>query len=382
MISRAALFILGILVLAACSPQENRSNVRRLSADHLVQSLRAPEVAKLPPVPEVSTDAECAARIRQIMCVSNLTAMEYDTKCDIHAVTADQVAFMTSVMKALPPFQRKVMCHVNRIQVQDRVASIAYAMNITDEGGVVLGSMIGVRGEVLRGALERDIYTWKEQLNFGLTDAKDKDMRVSPEGPRVLDWVGEDPRLRLGIFIHEINHLIDFINQANSPIQGCLPSSVNTSWLNCMVDDDSFTRLSWGDVVTVSLDLTAPAPRPWIAQFPLLANLCYYWCTPGQKLELARMYDLYQDLARSTFVTAYSSANYSEDFAEVAMYWTLMKQKIPFTYRIVDPKGLTLFDGERQLRSNPLREKRQWLERFFNRRDLKYRVLPPAKSIR
>lgn len=371
------LILLCPLLFAACTEHKKSPQIERISPDFIVQTLGEDTPTNF------EVDPDCDAQMAKALCVSDSAELGYDQNCSFEKVTLEQLAALRGVTRELPPFHKKVMCHLSRIQIQDGIFSIAYATGIRDSSRKPIGNMIGLRAEVLdKKIAHRDLLSWKEQLNFGLTDPKDPERKYSPDGIRVVEELPEGYSAYMPSIIHELNHLIDFMNAANDVDWNECTDDPNDAHLSyCKHTESSFARLSWGEHSVILSRLPGetnedlekvPYPAPvWTAQWPLVGKLCFYYCTATQPLDA--IVPTYTELGKTNFTTSYSSQSEMEDFAEAATYYALHEIGIPFRYKIVNAQGQVYFDGYQHFLSDTVKTKREWLKDFFAK-DLSYSI--------
>lgn len=320
------------------------------------------------------------------LCVSESDELGYDKNCSVEKVTSEQLEVLQDIVKELPPFHKKVMCNLSRIQIQDKIFSIAYATVVKNADNKRIGNMIGIRAEVLaKNSIQSDLLSWKEQLNFGLSDPKDPERKVSARGIYVLETLPKGYSFYLPIVVHELNHLIDFMNRANDvDLNYCTEDPNERHIAYCKVPESSFSRISWGELAVVfnqfpedtDEDLNkVQVPVPvWAKQWPFVGKLCFYYCTETQSVD--SIASIYAELEKTNFMTSYSSQSEIEDFAEAATYYAFYEMGIPFHYKIINARGQVYFDGYKHFLSDTVKTKRDWLKEFFSR-DLSYRVYLP-----
>ncbi len=373
------LFVFG---LVGCS--ENKTSTLRgpvhLSADVTVHQLSAQEKSPfLSRKIQLDQNTSCEDRIAKMVCLSKNTQADFDRDCEFGHVPAGVIQKLQKIMEELPPVHRKVFCHLDRIQLHQNIFSIGYATQVQDEWGMPAGYMFGMREDVLNGS-GKDYFSWKEQLNFGLSDPHDDKARVSPEGPTVqVEMNSANPTL-LYVMTHELSHIVDMLNGAdNIDYDKCQTSPVHNYWKDCPVPSTAFNSISWGPHMTViddSQDVDwnhAEMPDNkyfWSASHPLYAKFCFYFCG-GKTLPPNDVQASYQELQNSTFLTSYSTSSPMEDFAEASALWALGDSGRDLGIVVKDKAGIALFDSRQQMLNPELQSKLKWLHEFYNRGNLK-----------
>lgn len=369
-------FLLCTLLISACTKSPNYSQVKLISPDFAIQTLEKENLS-------FEIDPDCESQMAKALCVSESEELEYDENCSVEKVSKEQLEALKRIVNELPSFHKKVMCNLSHIQIQDKIYSIAYATVVRNTDKKVLGNMIGVRSEVLSGSSnQKDLLSWKEQLNFGLSDPKDPERKVSARGIYVSESLPKEYSTYLPTIIHELNHLIDFMNSANDiDFSNCTDDPNERHISYCRVPETSFSRLSWDELSPIFIQFPEDTeddlnkvqfPNPtWVEQWPLVGKLCFYNCKETQSVD--SISSVYAELEKSNFTTSYSTQSEMEDFAEAATYYALYQVGIPFHYKIFNAEGQVYFDGYEHFLSDPVKTKREWLNDFF-RRDLSYRV--------
>lgn len=110
----------------------------------------------------------------------------------------------------------------------------------------------------------------------------------------------------------------------------------------------------------------------WEKDAPVLRQRCYYNGDPKSTVDPAQIGEFYAELNRSDFFTSYSTSTILEDFADSTTVWTLLKDEYDFTYKIFDSYGTQVFDVHEAFASDRTKKKREWLDAYFARKDLKF----------
>ncbi len=291
--------------------------------------------------------------------------MEFDLSCKKIDVTPDLSDLVDDLVDHVPGHQKEVLCKLDRIQLQSNLFSIGYAAVMTDDKGQP-GTIVGLRASALKG----DPLSWKEQLNFGLVNAADRDFHISATGPKVkLEVRGARNSLMVYVMTHELSHIIDHLNNVTRE-DNC--TRINPTEDSCVLDADSYAALSWPNPATViDEDDSVQHPhdiRPLelLAKYPYIKNTCYYYCVGPAILGEAKA--IYDQIMMTSFFTPYSTINSYEDFAEASAVYLL---RDVLTFEIVGSDGKVLFDAKQVIANKSSEMKLQWLKQFYERSDLK-----------
>ncbi len=225
----ASFFVMG------CSAQKQAPRLQMLAPDFAIETLESPNPDDLQVL------ENCDDQIKKALCVSSSEEMGYDPKCSKELVSETQVSSVIKIKNQLPTFHQKVFCHLARIQIQDNIFSIAYAtaLRSSTERGKFIGTMIGLKPSVINPDIkEGDMYSWKEQLNFGLTDPKDATRTPNPIGPKATE-IATDRVAHFATIVHELNHIIDILNQANNKNYDSCDFPENSRFGSCDIDESS-----------------------------------------------------------------------------------------------------------------------------------------------
>ena len=74
-----------------------------------------------------AVDPDCNTQLARALCLSDYDDMGIDSQCSNEKVTPEQIAALIELKDSLPPFHKKVMCSLGRVQIQKNIFSIAYA---------------------------------------------------------------------------------------------------------------------------------------------------------------------------------------------------------------------------------------------------------------
>lgn len=370
---RLSLALVMLALLPACSQKNDAVKTTRLGPDVAAAYLTTDQAAAILKA-QPSADADCAEHIKQVACYSETGQMDPDMKCG--AVPANLFVRLPDLIEALPPFHKKVFCNINRLQIDPSIFSIGYATFLyKEENGhhVPIGTMIGVRADAISGNTPYDLWSWKEQLNFGLSKPADPRYVLSPAGPRIrASLAGTTMPLVAHVFVHEVSHLIDFLNTANR--EDCTAAGdAHPYIITCKSMPGSFGELSWPASYSFKEDGSDWPAKEYRDMYPWLSQLCYYGCE--KTIPPSNIADVYGELARSSFMSPYSSSSAMEDFAEASTFSRMAPAG--FVFQVVGPDQTVLFDLAKDWDSTRLAAKRKWLDAFYALPDLRYKVESP-----
>ena len=364
------LIFLASVVAAGCSANSTNTSLSiRVSNDvvtSIVGAADAKDLTEATATDDSLTDQTCIEHIKRVTCLSAEKYSGFDPKCAADEVTVDMLAKIPEIVGQLPPLHRKVFCNIGRLQIQPAIESMAYAGQIlNDENTKMIGLMVGVRADAIEGKkANTDIFSWKEQLNFGLSKMNDRLYTLSPFGPKVVEGIsGSNLSLVLYVITHEVTHLIDFINLANHTNY----THEGDTWV-ANEFPDSFALLSWPAKYKI---MQADGQMPeWVVMSPILSQFCFYSCT--KTIPVKNMKLTYDALKNSSFMTSYSTSSQMEDFADSSAMYLLGPKG--FEYKIVGPDGELFFSSNTAWENPNLDVKKLWLKNFYARTDLKFRV--------
>lgn len=284
----------------------------------------------------VRAAADCRANIARALCLVDPAPEGGDLAQDRPCLPGGEAyaPYFESLHDAFPAHLQKMFCHLHRIYIEKEFIGSAYGGLFKDPQHPerTVGGVLGVRRSLLDPAISLSRWAgWKEQLHFG-TDASE--VKVEPGLPHVSTSLGDGVTSMLYFLVaHEFGHIFDFENGLN--------------------DGGSWQALSWR-----SFDVPLPEN-----EFPLRKDLCFYFCK-GSFIAAERQDELYRDLAKTNFISAYATRYAAEDFADTLAYYTLLTEKAPL-YRVITASGRVYAPVER-LRADPrLESKRRYLERFL-----------------
>lgn len=251
-----------------------------------------------------------------------------------------------------PPVLQKVFCSLNHLYIEKNFFGTAYAGLGRDKEGRPNGAIMGIRQSVIDENLDLPSWaSWKEQLSFGgVADS----YTVSPDLPIISSRSTTTAQDFLYFVIaHEFGHILDFANDVNKVI------SCDEDSDECEMHEESWGALSW---------ITSLRPRPE-NEFANRRGLCFYWCN-GSSLKKADVPQIYRDLNRSNFISLYATTQPWDDFADSLAYISMQKN-LRTVYQIDTRQG-DVYDVMERLNAPTFQAKREYLENFLKRSDLKY----------
>lgn len=374
LILASSIIFFGLVNLSCSQKSAITVHNRNLSHDLIISTVSGKNTIDVFNKSSITEDQDCLEHIKSVTCFSDKEQGGLDTNCSSKELSQEIVFKISDLIETLPSFHQRVFCHINRLQLHTKISSIAYASFIEDEKGNILGNMIGIRLDAIKNGSGNNLFSWKEQLNYGLSKHDDPNYTISNQGPQILLEIPQVKEFLLfDVIVHEVSHLIDFMNEANSEDCGELPEN-GKKRVTCKPRDNSFSKISW-PVYSFLSDGSDWPPKEFKGLYPWLSKLCYYDCQ--EYISPSNITDVYNELSRSKFVSAYSSRNMREDFAEASTAFVLKSRG--FQYKVVLGDNDTLFDLDQNWEAENLKGKRKWLEDFYSRSDLKYQIGSPSK---
>lgn len=327
----------------------------------------------------------CRERIEGLLCRVSPVKLGQENRpreClpggDLHA----GARALEKIYDVFPPVLQKVFCSLSVIYLEDDFLGTAYA-GLSDNSDKP-SAVLGVRSSLLlKPASEiismSDWITWKEQLSFGGNKTV---------GPHREDLVRVDVNMNTGgasdflyyVIAHEFGHVIDFANKVNDFDCGGLSEAGEP----CYPAINSWSEFSWASMLK---DYEPTPTDPWgllgytlvpRAQFEHRESLCFYACPEGAG-EPRYMKALYDGLQKSNLITTYASTNPWDDFAESVAFYAGTRYT-QMSYVVSLPSGESYDLSEKYKNSESMLSKRQWIESFFERKDLKYPGISQAQS--
>lgn len=271
----------------------------------------------------------------------------------------------------LPEIQKRVFCEITRIQIHDQLRSVAFASVILDENRQPTGNVIGIKLQALLADKNSDIFSWKEQLSFGLSDPHDPYFTTNPKGPKVKIRIEKvkNPEL-FYVLVHEINHLLDFMNSATG--FDCRQSrGFLTQGYYCQLRANSYGTLSFPSYFTI--DEKSNAFFDLKEMYPLLSKFCFYDCQ--EFISPSDMGLVYKKLKESDFISTYSITHMAEDFADFGTVYLLHTMNLRYDLKIYNEQDQVLYDQTKHFfdpLNQKMRIKKQWVQNFFDQKNLKY----------
>ncbi|WP_374027832.1 hypothetical protein ACES2J_01110 [Bdellovibrio bacteriovorus] len=276
----------------------------------------------------------CRARLKEITCIVNpIQDPKESRRCQ--PGSESMAPAIERIYDVLPAKLQQTFCSMTVLFIENDTEVLGYAGVLTwDANREPQGSFMGIRRTLVEQNYDAtSVLGWKEQKAFGL---KAPPFVHLPEGPRTSIVLPSSLSALHYVIVHELGHILDFANRANSPEPG------------------SWTALSWETPEKPKDDQT----------FPLWSKLCFYDCK--EQLGVADMEDFYRQLAPTDFITTYAAVSPWEDFAE-SLTFHVMAEHADFEYQIQTP--FATYDLKKKW--DGLGMKKIWMQDFLNR-DLKY----------
>ena len=297
---------------------------------------------------------DCRANIAKVVCV--VDPVQEGTSPNQRLCIGDASAYaqmFEDLYDQYPPALQKMFCSLRHIYIERQFFGTAYAGSVVDENfKPVGGALMGIRKSVLDERLNLTTWaSWKEQLSFGgITDS----YIASPNLPTVQTSSATNTNDFLYFVVaHEFGHIFDFANKLN------YSENCQNPWEeNCKMASDSWGALSWE---------TTNQPHAE-NEFPHRRDLCFYACN-GNTINPADTNEVYAGMARTNFLSTYAAVQPWDDFADSLGYYVIEKRG--GTYALNTGAGAT-YDIMEKLRSDLFRTKREYIERFLDRKDIVY----------
>jgi hypothetical protein len=247
-----------------------------------------------------------------------------------------------------PAVLQAMFCSLEKIYVEKQFFGTAYAgLNENKDAAIM-----GIRQSVLDENLDLSRWaSWKEQLSFG--GPKDSYGQL-PNLPAIAsaNHLATNDFLYF-VVAHEFGHMFDFANDLNRT------KNCNSETWECEMEAEGWGSFSW------HTSRKAKGPN----EFSLRPSLCFYSCeTPLAQQQVA---EAYLGLLNSNFLSLYAATNPWDDFADSLAYHVLLQSE-GSSYRIDLRQGGIVLDIKARLQSSAFASKRQYLENFLQRTDLKY----------
>lgn len=259
-----------------------------------------------------------------------------------------------AVFDALPALLSRMFCSVDTIWIDPTLKATGNATLVYGADGAVVGAHISVRKSILD---EKPTFsrwaTWKEQLPFGGN-------KVAYESIAGLPFVKATHNsnvygLLFYVMIHEFGHLLDFMNDVNKYNDDGFDKSFESN-------PQSFGFLSWRTTTIAKSNEDFPGRR----------QLAYY--NVETPITRDQIIPLFTHFFETSFITLYASTNPWDDFAE-SLAMLLYSQVLNGSFVMDTAQGKS-FDLTAKLQLPQFSQKRQYVENFLKRTDLKY---PPLQ---
>ena len=332
---------------------------------HLAPAQAQPFTDNLP-----KENLDCLENIKQVTCYSAAN-VGFDPKCSKELATPEMINQFYAIVQSLPPLHKNILCHINRVQIQSMVAPIGYVSAITNDSQQTIGLMVGISQLALAQESKVDLFSWKEQLNFGFSKLDDPKHSVSKDGPTIFISIQKSSNSFLQyVLTHEASHLVDYLNSANQ--LDCLwPENTSDpkALAKCTNGENSFGAVSWPREYNIAFDGTGRQLPQLAAAYPWLMQMCFYSC--GPTISPTNVTEVYKELSRSSFYTAYSTVNEYEDFAEASTM--VLTDKNLLKYQVLSANKNILFDVSEALTNSEHRQKQEWITNFYAKPDLKFK---------
>lgn len=302
---------------------------------------------------------DCRAHIKTIMCL--LPKAPEDKKQPPQCL--DGGAAYSEPFETLydhfPSTLQQMFCSLKVIYVLEEFFGTAYAGQITNDKGEVVGAQMGIRKSVLDEKLDLQTWaSWKEQLSFGGV----KDSYAHLDTLPLIQTTTQSPVNDFLYFVvaHEFGHMFDFANDLNKTTI----CNANTNNKESPPPPCPFPYGTWG-----SLTWENPETPRSDDRFPYRRGLCFYTCN-GEAMTRVAVPELYSGLIGSGFISTYAASNPFDDFADSLAYY-LMDKNLGTTYEIDTRQGKT-YNIMAKLKSGRFEHKYKYIEKFLERTDLVY----------
>ena len=335
-----------LFLLCIISAKPSFASVDWIGQDFEVVAIKSSIFTAQYPFPEKMIS--CREAIAQAVCLVD-PRKEGDTSQRICLPGSDKyISNFEQLYDIFPSHLQRLFCTIKRIYIEKDFIASAYAGLYKDESKKVLGGYIGLRRSFLdQPSNLEDWASWKEQIHFGIDTSK---ITVDQHLPIVKSNM-QNGQLDMLYFlvVHEFGHIFDFTNNLNG-------------FSGCESDSPSCTKTpkpgSWGALSWKEFGL----PRDEY-NFPLRSELCFYFCN-GKFISGDRQNELYESLAKTNFLSAYTTRFPTEDFADTFAYYTILKERSA-SYINLTASGLR-YDPIARLKNDPLLQpKKQFIETFL-----------------
>jgi hypothetical protein len=243
------------------------------------------------------------------------------------------VSLLQEVYEASTPLMKKIFCRLTRIYIESDMKFGAYAQLYRDKPGATLGirkADIDLNSNLGIG-LSR-----KEQLCFGRDDIDSVDESlphfISRDKPQINNYL-------FYVVSHEFGHLIDWKNEIS-------------------LNDGEWQSLSWES-----------EDRPLGPADFEGRNKFKFYDADDSILAKINYSKIYENLYNSSFVSAYSSMDADEDFAETYAHINVFNN-LETELKFIDPKSKMEFEVSSRINSNKLEKKVKFVQNIIERKDL------------
>ncbi len=307
-------------------------------------------------------EATCRDYIAKVICLVDAT-MEGQEPEERPCLAGGETyaIYFEQLFDHQPPALQRMFCSLDHIFIEKQFNATAYAGTRENEAGEIVGAVMGIRRSVLDEQLTLQHWaSWKEQLSFG---GIIEGYQVKADLPMVLTKSNPGANDFLYFLVaHEFGHIFDFANGLNE--LECEGEEQEQELEEGQRPNCHFRANSWGAISWKNLDEVKPT-----FAFYKREGLCFYACgeTPLARNVVAK---LYHEFSAAGFISLYAATNAWDDFAETLAY-LLATKHTGMTYQIHDQQGSS-YDIAAKLYSPLLLEKREYLEKFLERKDIVY----------
>lgn len=300
----------------------------------------------------------CRENITKVICLVEPTPKDKDPDQRECLTGSEKYAiYFERLYDNYPPALQKMFCSLKHIFIEKDFFGTAYAAGIYNQDKKMNGAELGIRQSVLDQNLTLSNWaSWKEQLSFGgATDS----YTITSGLPKIETTSETNPEDFLYFVIaHEFGHLFDFANDLNKT-KNCTEPQNEEDFPICEMEEGGWGAISWQ---------TEMKPKS-ASEFPLRSSLCFYQCE-GKPLSKLEVPQVYSDLSKTDFISAYAATGPFDDIADSLAYFLIAQN--PNTNYLVDTLQGQTFDIMAKLRSPIFSNKFDFLKTFLERTDLIY----------
>jgi hypothetical protein len=250
---------------------------------------------------------------------------------------------IATAIEILPPLHRKILRErlVEICFLQD-FSSSAWADWLIDEQGDIY-CVLAINHSVLQTNLSEWLTSRAGSCFFH--DASGFDLCID---------AGTEHTGFLGIFLHETTHIVDYVVNI-TPFVESSTYALAVKQEREFRDSYPFTEKIWEGPYSplVEVDLA------------LGDSITFYGTAGGPKLGLSTAAELYAQLTNSAFVSLYASQSWSEDLAELALYYHLT-EKLHQPYTVSIMKGNEIHTTFQPLDNPRVQARLPLLEMFYS----------------